>query len=230
MPELFAERLPASLPGHKGLKGQILLELKRDQPLTAQELARRHGVTAAAVRRHLKELEAEQLVVYRRERRGKGAPVFVYRLSPAGEELFPRGYEEALKAALQFLERNGGREAVRRFFSERFAQVAESLKPKIAGATLRERLEAVTEVLSEQGFMAEWSVGEGVLRMAEHNCAVQAVAERYPEICEEERRFLREVLGAEVDRRQHIASGCNACEYVVEPHCAIEFAELKGRT
>lgn len=206
------------------------MELKRNQPLTAKELAQRHGVTAAAVRRHLKELEAEQLVVYRRERRGKGAPAFVYRLSPAGEELFPRGYEEALKAALEFLERTGGREAVRRFFFERFAEVAESLKPKIEGATLQRRLDAVTEELSRQGFMAEWSAGEGVLRMAEHNCAVQAVAERYPEICEEERRFLREVLGAEVDRRQHIASGCNSCEYVVEPHCAIELTELKERS
>ncbi len=229
MPELLVDRLPVFLPGHKGLRGQILLELKRNQPLTVKELAQRHGVTAAAVRRQLKELEAEQLVVYRRERRGKGAPAFVYRLSPAGEDLFPRGYGEALKAALEFLERTGGRDAVRRFFAERFAEVAESLKPRVEGATLQQRLEAVTEVLSKQGFMAEWWAGEGVLRMAEHNCAVQAVAERYPEICQEERRFLSEVLGAEVDRRQHIASGCNICEYVVEPHCAIEFTELKGR-
>jgi DeoR family suf operon transcriptional repressor len=206
------------------------MDLKRSQPLTAKELAQRHGVSAAAVRRHLKELEAEQLVVYRRERRRKGAPAFVYRLSPAGEGLFPRGYQEALEAALRFLERNGGRDAVRRFFSERFAAVAESLRPRIEGAPLRQRLEAVTEVLSQQGFMAEWSVGEGVLRMAEHNCAVQAVAERYPEICEEERRFLRRVLGAEIDRRHHIASGCNACEYVVEPHCAIELSELEERS
>lgn len=230
MPALLLDRFSAHLPGHRGLRGQILLELKRSQPLTAKDLARRYGVTAAAVRRHLKELEAEDLVVCSRERRGKGAPAFVYRLSPAGEDLFPRAYEEALKAALEFLERNGGRDAVRRFFAERFAEVARGLKPRIEGATLERRLQAVTEVLSQQGFMAEWSVGEGVLRMAEHNCAVQAVAERYPEICQEERRFLREVLAAEVDRRQHIASGCNVCEYVVEPHCAIELADLKERS
>lgn len=219
-----------TLSGHKGLRAQILVELKRSQPLTARELAQRHGVTSAAIRRHLKELLAEGLLLYRQERRGKGAPAFVYRLSPLGEELFPRRYDEALTAALAFVERNGGRDAVRRFFSERFAQAAESLKPKLSRATLQERLEAVAGLLSEQGFMAEWSAESGGLRIAEHNCAVQAVAQRYPEICEEERRFLQEVLGAPVERRQHIPSGCNACEYAVEPHCAIEFTQLRLRS
>src|ERR1041384_2402465 len=61
-------------PAHKGLRGQILLELKRAQPLTATELADKLGVSPNAVRHHLKELEAEQLIVYGREQRGVGAP------------------------------------------------------------------------------------------------------------------------------------------------------------
>ena len=69
------------LAGHKGLRGDILLELKRLQPLTAKQLAVAFGVSANAVRRHLKELEAEGLVVYGREQRGTGAPTFTYRLS-----------------------------------------------------------------------------------------------------------------------------------------------------
>ncbi|HEY6074360.1 MAG TPA: hypothetical protein VIV15_13465, partial [Anaerolineales bacterium] len=45
--------------------------------------------------------------------------------------------------------------------------------------------------------------------------AVQAVAERFPEICAAEARFLSAVLDAEVQRQEHILSGCNACEYRV---------------
>jgi predicted ArsR family transcriptional regulator len=41
------------------------------------------------------------------------------------------------------------------------------------------------------------------------------VAVRFPEICAAEARFLAEVLGAEVDRREHILTGCSACEYHV---------------
>ena len=38
------------LAGHKGLRGDVLVELKRAQPLTAAELAKRFGVTANAIR------------------------------------------------------------------------------------------------------------------------------------------------------------------------------------
>ncbi|HEX9581984.1 MAG TPA: HTH domain-containing protein [Gemmatimonadales bacterium] len=204
-----------SLAAHRGLRGQVLIELKRSQPLTARELAHRHGVTAAAVRRHLKELEVEQLIAFEREQRGQGAPTFAYRLSPAGEALFPKRYEETLQEALTFVERSGGREAVRRFFAEHFAGEAERLKPSLRHATPEERLDAVADLLTSQGFMAEWSPEPGGLRMAEHNCAMHAVAERFPEICNEELRFLEEVLGAQVSRERHIVSGCNACEYAV---------------
>ncbi|MGH7419312.1 MAG: helix-turn-helix domain-containing protein, partial [Candidatus Rokuibacteriota bacterium] len=77
------------LAAHKGLRGDILLELKRAQPLAARELAARLGVSPNAVRHHLKELEAERLVLYGREQRGVGAPTYAYRLAPAGEALFP---------------------------------------------------------------------------------------------------------------------------------------------
>ena len=51
--------------------------------------------------------------------------------------------------------------------------------------------------------------------LTEHNCAIPAVAERFPEICAAEARFLAEVLSAEVERTGHILSGCPACEYQV---------------
>lgn len=209
------ESLPRGLAAHKGLRGQILLELKRHQPLTAKALADHHGVSPTAVRRHLKELELEQLVVYRREQRGQGAPTFAYSLTPDGEALFPKRYEEALTAALEFVERHGGRQAVSRFFAEHFGEEAEKLKARLSEATLEERLAVVAELLSRQGFMAEWTSGEAGVRIAEHNCAMHAVAERFPEVCHEELQFLKEVLGRDVERKSHIVAGCNACEYSV---------------
>ena len=56
---------------------------------------------------------------------------------------------------------------------------------------------------------------DGAFQLTEHNCAIRAVAERYPEVCAAEERFLSSVLGAAVERRAHIVSGCNACEYAV---------------
>src|SRR5712692_3883583 len=157
----------SSLLAPKGLRGEILVEPKKSQPLTAKELAERHGVSANAIRHHLKELQAERLVEYGREQRGKGAPTFAYRLSVGGEAVFPKRYAEELTDVLTYLEQRGGRAEVRRFFNERFQGQAQTLMARLQGSTFEQRVQAVVDLLQEQGFMAEWSVRGGTLQIAE---------------------------------------------------------------
>jgi DeoR family suf operon transcriptional repressor len=206
-----------SLPlGQKGQRGAVLVQLKRGQRLTAKELASRLAVSLNAVRHHLKELEAEGLVSYEREHRGIGAPVFLYQLSPAGEALFPRRYEETLTALLDRIVEREGREAAVALLEAHVGELARRLSAELDGARPEERLQVVARVRSEQGYMAEAASGPdaaGVL--TEHNCALQAVAERFPEICAAEARLLADVLRADVDRREHILGGCPSCEYHV---------------
>ena len=64
--------------------------------------------------------------------------------------------------------------------------------------------------------MAVWSGGEGAGTLTAHNCAMRAVAQKFPEICEAEQRFLTEVLAADVTRASHMLSGCSACEYHID--------------
>lgn len=201
--------------GQKGQRGAVLLHLKREQRLTARELADRLGVSLNAARHHLKELEAERLVEYQREHRGVGAPAFAYRLSAAGEALFPRRYETTLTAVLDQMVERDGRHAAVALLESYFAALARRVEGELAGATPAQRLEAIRRVLSEEGYMAEVAAeGSGAI-LREHNCAIPAVAERFPEICAAEARFLARVLGAEVDRREHLLSGCGVCEYHV---------------
>jgi DeoR family suf operon transcriptional repressor len=207
--------LTPGLSAHKGLRGEILLELKKAQPLTVQELAERHGVTPNAVRRHLKELEVAQLIDHDREQRGQGAPTFTYRLSERGDALFPNRYESELTAALEFLEESAGRDAVRRFFEQRFRRQADEILARLGDAPFERRVSAVVEFLRLEGFMPNLSVDAGNVRLAEHNCAMHAVAQRFPEVCDTELQFLTELLGPGVHRDRHIASGCNACEYAI---------------
>jgi DeoR family suf operon transcriptional repressor len=205
------------LSGHRGLRGEILLEIKKGQPTTAKELARIFGVSANAIRRHLKELEAEGVVIYGREQRGTGAPTHTYRLSSDGEALFPKRYGEALTDVLSVVAQNNGRHVVREMFAERYRVQAERLRTELAEASLEEKVEVVARLLSEQGFMAAWKVEAGTVRLAEHNCAMQAAAEQFPEICAAEADFLAEVLDSHVKRDQYIPEGCNSCEYSISP-------------
>lgn len=203
-------------PGYRGIRGHILVELKQSAGgMTARDLAERSGASMNAVRHHLKELETESLVIHRREQRGVGAPVHLYFLSQSGENLFPRRYEELLTETLSRVEGRSGRPAVVEAMDQHYDALARRLQIDLGDAPGPERLERVARILVEEGYMAAWQEADGAIKLTEHNCAIKAVAERFPEICELEERFLREVLGAGIERRSHILSGCQSCEYSV---------------
>ena len=210
--------METSNPGlapHKGLRGEVLRELKRAQPLTAKALAEKLGVSANAIRHHLKELEAESLVTYGREQRRIGAPTFAYRLSPQGEALFPKRYEQTLTELLDRVAERQGRAASAALLEDLYSDLTRRLQVELEGVAPEARLTAVARVLSDAGYMAESEAAGGSFRLAEHNCAIKSVAERFPEVCAAEAKFLQTVLAASVERTAHIVDGCNACEYAI---------------
>jgi DeoR family suf operon transcriptional repressor len=202
-------------PAYKGPRGAVLVALKRVGSLTARELGEQLGLSSNAIRHHLKELESEGVIGYRREQRGVGAPTFAWHLSPAGEALFPQRYKELLTDVLDRVAEQAGRQAVVSALETRFADLARKLRAELADAQPEKRMEVVMRALVAGGYMAEWNDGESGLRLTEHNCAIRALAERYPEICAAEERFLEEVLAAAVQREAHMLDGCPACEYRV---------------
>lgn len=210
-------RASAALPfGYKGPRASILVELKFSPGLTAKELSCRLRLSLNAIRHHLKELELDGLLAYQREQRGVGAPVFAYRLSLAGEQVFPRRYEATLTEVLGALVEREGRDAVVGALEARYAALLRRLPDDIERLPTGQRVEAVTRLLHEEGFMPGWEGSAEGGTLTEHNCAIRAVAERFPEICAAEERFLSAALGASLDLRAHMLDGCSACEYQVQ--------------
>ena len=215
--------------GYRGARGQLLVELKRSGRLTVRELAARLALSANAVRHHLKELEAGGLVDSEREqRRAVGAPRFSYALTRAGEAVFPERYKETLTQLLDHLVAREGREAAVAFLASRYEDLAARLAPELAGASPAERMRIVTRARADEGYMAEGHATFCCGTLTEHHCAIRAVSERFPEICDAEARFLEQVLGARVERRLHLLSGDGACEYAVrfprDPDASTEMA------
>src|SRR2546428_178757 len=170
----------SQLPAHKGLRGEVLLELKRAQPRTAKQLADTLGVSPNAVRHHLKELEAESLIAYGREQRGVGAPTFAYRLSAAGEALFPRAYEATLTELLERVTEKAGRGAAVELFRDHYRELTHRVSAELEGKGAPERVALVARRMSEQGYMADWRGAGGAVRLAEPNRAIRAGAGRVP--------------------------------------------------
>jgi DeoR family suf operon transcriptional repressor len=217
-----------ALAGFKGLRSDLLVALRKEQPLTAGELGARFGLTANALRRHLKELEDAGLVRFRREVRGVGGPVYAYSLTEQGEQLFPRSYANPLADALEIVRAEQGTEGVVRIFRRRWEALADEAKPVLASLPLADRARALVEMLSANGYMAEVesaSPNDALIR--EHNCAVREIALRFPEVCTAEAAFIEEFLGAAVSRQSHMMHGCKSCEYTAHESIPVSTVHLQ---
>ena len=203
--------------GYRGTRAEILTALKKAQPLTAKELADRFGVTPNALRRHLKELEGEGVVRYSREIHGVGGPVFAFSLTDAGEALFPRAYERALTEILDLVREQQGDEGLVQLFQRRWDEIARVARPELERLPVEQRATRLAELLTSLGYMAEARQVAGALPvLTEHNCAIRLIAERFPEVCAAEERFITDLLGAPVTRQAQITKGANCCEYCIE--------------
>jgi len=205
-----------SLGGFRGVRAELLVALKKEQPLTASELAARFGLTPNGLRRHLKVLEEDGVVRYQREVRGVGAPVFAYRLTEAGEAVFPRRYASVLASALEALQAERGAPSVAKVLSQEWETLVADAGPVLEGLPLAERVQLVAELLTARGYMAEGESTEGrasTLRI--HNCVMCEIATQFPEACDVEAQQLARLLGATVERRAHRLGGGELCAYDV---------------
>lgn len=208
-----------ALGGFRGVRADLLVALKKAQPLTAHELGNRFGLTANALRRHLKALQEDGLVRFQRLVRGVGAPVYTFSLTAAGEALFPRGYVGVLATALEAIRESGGDGAVSAVLEADWRRLADEAGPVLDGLPLGERVPLVAELLTSKGYMAEaleeGSGGSPTLTLRINNCAIREIAERFPEACTAEAKFVERLLGVPLVRGAHRLQGCGRCEYGV---------------
>lgn len=195
---------------------EVLRLLKLRGPLPVHDMAGILDMTPSGVRQHLSSLERQGAVTHEKLRDGPGRPRHVYRLTPAGDALFPRRYGELVNELLSYVadEDPGLLDAL---FDRRRDRRIRDARGRLEGLEQTARAEELARILDEDGYDARVGTeADGSLTIVERNCAVRAVAERYRHACRSEIEFLRAVLPhAEVERTTHIASGEHQCAYRV---------------
>ena len=189
---------------------RILVLLRRHGRLSAPRLADLLQLTTVGVRRHLALLERDGLVSATVEKPRRGRPTAHYRLTDAGLETFPRHYDEVAREVISFF-KDRDAAALGQFLAWRNERLAASYADRVDGATLTERAEALTEVLNEQGFMAEVEPAPGGLRLCQHNCTVEHLAAELPDLCASEAKLFERLLGVPVEREATMAAGAARC-------------------
>jgi predicted ArsR family transcriptional regulator len=198
----------------------ILACIKQQGEATNADIAGRLGVSYEAVRQQLRQLEAAQLVVSCRQRdeeQRAGRPTQVYALSPAGDHLFPKAYDDLAMALIDTLTSSLGPEALRQVLASFADENVRRWAPQLQDQSLPERLETLKGIYLEDDAYMEVDQDEsgGELRLVERNCPYLNVASRRPALCSVTVSTLSRLLGHTVTREKRFQDGDGRCVFRV---------------
>ncbi|MFN7517078.1 MAG: iron-sulfur cluster biosynthesis transcriptional regulator SufR [Dolichospermum sp.] len=212
-------------------KQDILEYLLKHSQATAVELADCLDVSPQAIRRHLKDLETEKLVLYSVSAQpSMGRPQHLYQLSQQGRSRLQKnanrlndGYGEFAISLLDTLAETVGRDQVKSILRKQWERKAQEYRERVGNGSLRERVASLIELRKQEGFMAEFhpveSDASGAERFifVEHTCAISDVAESFPSVCGHELEMFAAILpDCTVERTHWQIHGEHRCGYLVE--------------
>ena len=215
-PELDADAFAAEAEQQAedaSTRSRVARSILQHGPSTANDLARRLGLTPAAVRRHLTVLASTGQVTSREQRvyghRGRGRPAKVFALTDAGRAEFFQAYDRLAIEAIDYLREVAGPSAVEQFA----AQVADAVSTRFRSiaAEYDTPTEALVEALTAEGFVASLQPVASGVQLCQYHCPVAHVAAEFPELCEAETRVFATLLDSHVQRLATIAHGDGVC-------------------
>jgi predicted ArsR family transcriptional regulator len=205
--------------GPSNLRRALLLRLRLDGPSSPDQLAERVGASRTGVLQQLRALEAAHLVSRQTVRHGVGRPRHLYDVTPDAQDLFPSNYDALAAGLLAAIEAIGGDDLLDQVFAARRQQLGDRVRERMtervgSDAPLLDRVRELAVIQADQGYLADTVLAaDGTITLREHNCAIFHIAEGSPAACAAELELFSEILGVEVVREQHIASGDRCCSY-----------------
>lgn len=200
----------------KQVADRILMHIKMAGASTATSLATELGLTKEGARLNLLKLGEAGLVesFVRSERVGR--PVTYYSLTEKGLSRLPDSHAQVTVELLRSVKNLLGDNALELLIGDREKQTYQRYEMLLQEAlTLEERLEVLSQIRSDEGYMAEWKKEDGVYFLIENHCPICAAATECQGFCRAELKNFRSLLGQQykVERIKHIVSGGQRCVY-----------------
>ena len=201
--------LPAS-------RRHILDLIKRRGDATAGEVAEQLGMTRENARQQLQLLEQEGWIA-RSERtvEGAGRPAVGFRITPAGDHLFPKNYDQLSMTLVDAVAEQLGPEALVKLLSAITEQQVRHWEPKLAGLSLAERIKALKDIYVEDDPHTSMRHDQKGYVLVERNCPFLNVAMRRPQLCAITVNTLTRLLGVKVIREERFQAGDKRCVFRV---------------
>ncbi|WP_086997818.1 helix-turn-helix transcriptional regulator [Rhizobium sullae] len=198
---------------------RILLLLKTDGPQRAASVGDALGISSEAARQQLTKLAGDGLVAPLAEPgAGRGRPGQLWHLTPAGNQTFPDGHAELTATLLSTVVKTLGSNALDTIIAAREAETMKRYREEVSASDLALRVSQLAAVRTREGYMADsWMEEDGSFMLVENHCPICAAASACAGFCRSEIETFRNVLGANVERSEHILLGARRCAYRISP-------------
>ena len=212
------------------MREDILRFLLKQGTATASAIADHLGISPQGIRRHLKNLEASELIEHQTSQEGIGRPNHVYQLSRKGREHFPDQYDQFALSLLNTVADTMGPEHVSKLLKHQWQSKAKAYREQLGDAPLEERVQRLVQLRQAEGYMAECYPSDAVENpsaegadqnpafiITEYNCAIAHIAESYPTVCGHELAMFAIALpDCSVERTHWLVNGEHHCGYLVK--------------
>ncbi len=205
-------------------KKKLLYYLKVMQQAGLEELANVMKISRMAVHKHLAILQNRGLVESI-EVRGNvvGRPRMVYQLTSQSKTVFPKSYSAIATHALDFIERNMGKEGVEKVLRERQSDLFEQYYKRLKNLDFDKQVKELARIRDEEGYIAESKKESkksddsgGKYVILEYNCPIIHIAEKHWEACSTESELFEKLLGADIETTHRVAKGDSICKFVIK--------------
>jgi predicted ArsR family transcriptional regulator len=200
-------------------KKKLLYYLKVMQQAGLEELAKAMKMSRMGVHKHLGLLQTRGLVEGVETRGNVGRPRMMYQLTSQSKTIFPKSYSTIATHAIDFIERNMGREGVEKVLRERQSELFDEYYKRLKNLQFDEKVKKLARIRDEEGYIAESkkdpkNYGKHVL--LEYNCPIIHIAEKHWEACSTETELFEKLLEADVETTHRAAKGDLICKFLIK--------------
>jgi len=209
----------------KSTRETILYTIKTNPQSKIEDLAVAADVSPVTVRHHLNGLQADGLIEVESVRRKVGRPYYVYTITDKGNEQFPQKYFSLTNRLLNELKSQLPPETINDIFIGLVKSIIEKHKGEFETLSFEQRLDYMTALLAEEGFIAQWEKTKAGYRITEYSCPYISVGQTHDEVCTLDTSIMLTILGTEIEQQSCMLKGDDCCQFDVPTNNTITFVE-----
>ena len=183
------------------------------------DLAAVMKISRMAVHKQLSSLQQRGLVEAIENRGHVGRPRMIYQLTSQSKTVFPKSYSAIATQALDFIERNMGKEGVQKVLRERQSELFDQYFKRLNGMDFDRQVKELARIRGEEGYMAEskkLTSKSSKHMLLEYNCPIIHIAEKHWEACSVETELFEKLLNAKIETTHRAAKGDLMCKFLIK--------------